>query len=137
MQNRPCYLQSCPQVEVNEVNVDNESIEGNNGNGGNEVNKVLVNNLVQLPPRIYGFSGPFADNLEVRNRSFSTSVISSLKLNRFSSSNESALYLCYHGKVVNTETNQRYFIFDGKFKTSLPRCLNPTHCIGPVKKVIL
>ena len=96
-----------------------------------------------FPPRILGYLGPYHDTFSMKSRlyedDYSHSNWSSLEQDHRGIFNESskALYICYGGKVTNTMTNTRHVTLhcvNGEFAIpkSLPRCRDPTHCLGPV-----
>ena len=68
-------------------------------------------------PYVYGFLGPE----KVRDK---------------------AKYSCYHGLVIDIVTNRKEFKLpcdptdDFEFPTNWPKCIQPTHCVGPARKAI-
>ena len=55
---------------------------------------------------------------------------------------DKAKYSCYHGLVIDIVTNRKEFKLpcdpndDFEFPTNWPKCIQPTHCVGPARKAI-
>ena len=126
-QKRPCYLGKC--------SVDSDTVQDQ------EVDKrIIINGSCHFPPRIYGYMGPYQDTYDLRRRLHSNWTAGLVHQNDFQYFNDSskALYVCHGGKVTNTMTNTRHVTLqclDGEFviPRDLPRCVTPTHCLGPAR----
>ena len=80
------------------------------------INAEVKRNCLNLP-YVYGFLGPE----KVGDR---------------------AKYTCYYGLVIDVVTNRKEFKLpcdptdDFEFPTNWPKCIQPTHCVGPAKRAI-
>ena len=146
MQNRSCYLRKCVAVpEQNEPIISNGNLEaqtetswienntivrtkGNTFIFEKSKNLILYLILFQITnaevkrnclnlPYVYGFLGP-------------------------EKVGDKAKYSCYHGLVIDIVTNRKEFKLpcdpndDFEFPTNWPKCIQPTHCVGPARKAI-
>ena len=129
IQQRPCYFKKCNQDSDDQVHDHEES--SSKDNSSREVPKdellstedLKVASACSEAPYVFGFLGPFSKDQQTETHEF--------KLGEY------AVYMCYHGKVIDLFTNRRHFsvpCVDGPelaYPQKWPECIEPKYCIGP------